>query len=63
MGVDFDVFLGYLDLDSISVVGKMKWVVKWCMIWIEDMVYCLMGLFNVNMFLFYGEGGCVFMWL
>ncbi|KAK4651107.1 hypothetical protein QC762_611350 [Podospora pseudocomata] len=60
-GVDLDVLSGHLDLDSISVAGKMKWAAKRRTTRTEYMAYCLMGLFNVNMPLLYGEGGRAFM--
>ncbi|KAK4173371.1 hypothetical protein QBC36DRAFT_58227 [Triangularia setosa] len=60
-GVEVDVLSGYLNLDSISVAGKMKWAAKRRTTRTEDMAYCLMGLFNVNMPLLYGEGDRAFM--
>jgi hypothetical protein len=38
------------------VAAKMKWVSKRQTGRPEDMAYCMMGLFNVNMPLLYGEG-------
>ncbi|KAK0702502.1 hypothetical protein B0T21DRAFT_321315 [Apiosordaria backusii] len=60
-GVEVDVLSGYLDMDSISVAGKMKWAARRQTTRTEDMAYCLMGLFKVNMPLLYGEGHRAFM--
>ncbi|KAI4188969.1 MAG: hypothetical protein L6R41_001778 [Letrouitia leprolyta] len=39
-----------------SVATKMSWASKRKTTRIEDMAYCLLGIFNVNMPLLYGEG-------
>lgn len=41
---------------SASVAAKMSWASQRCTTRIEDMAYCLLGLFDVNMPLIYGEG-------
>lgn len=38
----------------------MSWAAKRKTARIEDQAYCLLGLFNVNMPLLYGEGGRAF---
>jgi len=43
-------------LDGFSVAQKMKWASKRTTSREEDIAYCLMGLFDVNMPLLYGEG-------
>jgi hypothetical protein len=43
-------------LDSFSVAQRMKWASKRTTTREEDIAYCLMGLFDVNMPLLYGEG-------
>jgi hypothetical protein len=43
-------------LDRFSVAQKMKWASERTTTREEDVAYCLMGLFNVNMPLLYGEG-------
>ena len=43
-------------LDGFSVAQKMKWASKRKTTREEDIAYCLMGLFDVNMPLLYGEG-------
>ena len=45
------------DLNSYSVAQKMAWAAKRVTTRPEDQAYCLMGLFDVNMPLLYGEGG------
>lgn len=43
--------------DDTSVAKKMSWVSRRQTSREEDMAYCLLGLFDVNMPLLYGEGG------
>lgn len=45
---------------STTVAERMSWVAGRETNRIEDMAYCLMGLFNVNMPLLYGEGPTAF---
>ncbi|KAH8809461.1 hypothetical protein F5884DRAFT_883688 [Xylogone sp. PMI_703] len=51
-GIDLGVFH--------SVATKMKWAAHRRTTRIEDLAYCLMGIFNVNMPLLYKEGSCSF---
>jgi hypothetical protein len=44
-------------LDSISISKRMSWAAMRETKRPEDKAYCLLGLFNVNMPLLYGEGG------
>ncbi|EMT73612.1 Vegetative incompatibility protein HET-E-1 [Fusarium odoratissimum] len=44
------------NLDLLSVARKMSWASKRKTTRKEDMAYCLMGIFSVNMPLLYGEG-------
>ena len=44
------------DLREASVATKMSWISKRQTSRSEDMAYCLLGLFDVNMPLLYGEG-------
>lgn len=46
-----------LELHPSSVAAKMSWVSKRQTSREEDMAYCLLGLFDVNMPLLYGERG------
>ncbi|KAI1769348.1 hypothetical protein GGR53DRAFT_473980 [Hypoxylon sp. FL1150] len=43
-------------LDAIPVCRKMSWAASRQTTRIEDMAYCLLGIFGVNMALIYGEG-------
>lgn len=43
--------------DSYSVAHKMSWAAKRTTTKPEDLAYCLMGIFHVNMPMLYGEGG------
>lgn len=45
------------DLNPYSVAQKMAWAAKRMTTRPEDMAYCLMGLFDVNIPLLYGKGG------
>lgn len=44
-------------LASVSVATRMSWAAHRQTIRDEDTAYCLLGLFDVNMPLLYGEGG------
>jgi len=43
-------------IESFSIAQKMSWASDRTTSRIEDMAYCLLGLFNVNIPLLYGEG-------
>ena len=45
---------------QVTVAEKMSWAGKRKTSRIEDKAYCLLGLFNINMPLLYGEGGKAF---
>ncbi|KAK4454481.1 heterokaryon incompatibility protein-domain-containing protein [Podospora aff. communis PSN243] len=47
---------GQADLDSYSVAQRMSWASRRQTTREEDMAYCLMGIFGINMPLLYGEG-------
>ena len=47
--------------DSACVATKMSWVSKRATSRVEDIAYCMLGLFGVNMPLLYGEGENAFM--
>ena len=49
------------DMNRASVAQKMSWASKRKTTRIEDIAYSLMGIFNVNMPLLYGEGRKAFM--
>ena len=55
---------GYLDgssqLNSASVACRMSWVSRRTTTRIEDMAYCMLGIFDINIPLLYGEGSKAF---
>ncbi len=55
-GIDVDVLLYERSLFNIPVARRMSWAARRQTSRIEDMAYCLMGLFKVNMPTIYGEG-------
>ncbi|WYZ33780.1 hypothetical protein EsH8_I_000056 [Colletotrichum jinshuiense] len=60
-GINLDVLSKAMPLDSTSVAERMHWASSRVTTRKEDMAYCLMGLFGVNMPLLYGEGMRAFM--
>ena len=54
-GIDLGILSHNESLSSVCVARKMSWASKRETTRIEDMAYCLLGLFNVNMPLLYGE--------
>ncbi|KAJ9148904.1 Ankyrin [Pleurostoma richardsiae] len=60
-GIDSDVLAGFVVLEDLSVANRMKWAARRQTTRPEDIAYCLMGIFNVNMPLLYGEGHRAFM--
>lgn len=59
-GIDVGILTGEKSLGSASVARRMSWACKRETTRIEDMAYCLMGLFDVNMPMLYGEGSKAF---
>lgn len=59
-GVDVRVLDGSLKPSEIGVAERMKWAARRQTTRLEDKAYCLMGIFDVNMPLLYGEGGRAF---
>ena len=49
------------DMHKASVATKMSWISRRQTSRVEDMAYCLLGLFDVNMPLLYGEGRKAFL--
>lgn len=56
-GIEIGVLTGEITVAQVSVANRMKWASRRQTSRPEDIAYCLMGLFNVNMPLLYGEGG------
>ena len=53
-------FLLGADLETASVAKKMSWAAKRNTTRVEDVAYALLGLFDINMPLLYGEGSKAF---
>ncbi|KAI0523802.1 heterokaryon incompatibility protein-domain-containing protein [Xylaria bambusicola] len=60
-GIDLDVLEDPECLSSVPVGRRMSWAAKRKTQREEDRAYCLLGIFDVNMPLIYGEGGKAFM--
>lgn len=56
-GIEIGVLSGDIATQEVSVANRMRWASGRKTTRQEDMAYCLMGLFSVNMPLLYGEGG------
>ncbi|KAF4428918.1 hypothetical protein F53441_14031 [Fusarium austroafricanum] len=55
-GIDTKVLLGETRLSKIPVAVKMSWAAKRKTTRVEDAAYCLLGIFDINMPMLYGEG-------
>ncbi|KAI0449753.1 hypothetical protein F5B21DRAFT_519839 [Xylaria acuta] len=55
-GIDVRVLEGIIPPGEMSIAARMKWASGRETTRLEDAAYCLMGLFDVNMPLLYGEG-------
>jgi hypothetical protein len=55
-GIETAYLCGSLPLDAASVSKRMSWAARRNTSKTEDLAYCLLGLFDVNMPLLYGEG-------
>lgn len=55
-GIEVGVLTGQVMAAKVSVANRMRWASKRQTTRPEDIAYCLMGLFGVNMPLLYGEG-------
>lgn len=55
-----EILLQHEAIETISVAARMSWAVKRQTTREEDLAYCLLGIFNVNMPLLYGEGAKAF---
>jgi hypothetical protein len=55
-GIDEEILTGRLNMSSASVRTRMTWAAGRRTTRTEDIAYCLLGIFDVNMPLIYGEG-------
>ncbi|KAL1625571.1 hypothetical protein SLS56_007230 [Neofusicoccum ribis] len=58
--IDGGVLAGTVGPRTLSVAQRMPWSAKRMTTRPEDVAYCLMGLFDINMPMLYGEGGKAF---
>ncbi|OLN81492.1 Vegetative incompatibility protein HET-E-1-like protein 26 [Colletotrichum chlorophyti] len=54
--IDMSILRDSSDLQSLPVARRMSWVAGRRTTRVEDIAYCLLGIFDVNMPLLYGEG-------
>lgn len=54
--IDVSYLAGHTDIAMASVAKKMSWLSKRTTTRVEDMAYCMLGIFEINMPLLYGEG-------
>lgn len=54
--VDKEYLLGSCSVGEASIAKRMSWMANRTTTRVEDRAYCLLGLFDVNMPLLYGEG-------
>lgn len=55
-GIPTSILTGKDTLHQISLAKKMSWAARRVTTRVEDVAYCLLGIFDVNMPLLYGEG-------
>ncbi|KAH8881794.1 HET-domain-containing protein, partial [Thozetella sp. PMI_491] len=59
-GIPSDTLRGHTSIFDSSVAARMSWAAHRETTRVEDMAYCLLGIFNINMALLYGEGSKAF---
>ncbi|KAM0797170.1 heterokaryon incompatibility protein-domain-containing protein [Usnea florida] len=55
-GIDVGILTNAAPLESTSLAQRMSWASHRVTTRVEDIAYCLMGIFDINMPLLYGEG-------
>lgn len=60
-GIPEDILTGRKELQSASIAQRMSWASARETTRIEDVAYCLMGIFEINMPMLYGEGEKAFL--
>ncbi|KAF4807338.1 Vegetative incompatibility protein HET-E-1 [Colletotrichum siamense] len=60
-GIEEDILKGTKPIESASIAKRMSWASHRITTRPEDVAYCLMGLFGVNMPMLYGEGDRAFL--
>lgn len=59
-GINEEILTGDGPLEIASVAKRMSWAARRTTTRTEDLAYCLMGIFSVNMPMLYGEGARAF---
>lgn len=54
--IELSYLSGHTDIAMASVAKKMSWISKRITTRVEDIAYCMLGIFDINMPLLYGEG-------
>ena len=54
--IPVQLLLGHCAMSGLSIATRMSWAAERQTTRVEDMAYCLLGIFEVNMPLIYGEG-------
>jgi hypothetical protein len=60
-GMDNSILNHEIPLSDLSIAERMSWAAKRRTTRIEDVAYCMLGIFKVNMPLLYGEGDRAFL--
>jgi len=60
-GIDMSVLAHSEDLPNVAVAKKMSWAANRHTTRVEDVAYSLLGIFDVNLALIYGEGARAFL--
>ncbi|KAK4608994.1 Vegetative incompatibility protein HET-E-1 [Fulvia fulva] len=55
-GISLDILLGQAHISNKSAAQKLSWIARRTTTRREDIAYCMLGIFEVNMPLLYGEG-------
>ncbi|KAI9059414.1 HET-domain-containing protein [Trametes sanguinea] len=58
--VDADVLMGTMSVHEVSVARRMSWAARRETSRVEDEAYCLMGIFDVQLPIIYGQGRYTF---
>ncbi|KAI0380797.1 heterokaryon incompatibility protein-domain-containing protein [Hypomontagnella monticulosa] len=59
--IDKGILAGNIPLSEVPVARRMSWAAKRKTEKVEDLAYCLLGIFDINMPLLYGEGTKAFL--
>nr|CEG05409.1 unnamed protein product [Fusarium clavum] len=59
-GIDLEVLENTASLEGIPIARRMSWAANRKTTRVEDIAYCLLGIFDVNMPMMYGEGSKAF---